>query len=75
MDEGDDSPIPSPAHSRRSSVSLTSTSLLPNDGLDNGFDDGLMPLPPEGHFPSFEALERHAQDHARNHGYAVSSIR
>jgi hypothetical protein len=34
-----------------------------------------MPLPPEGHFPSFEDLESHAQSHAQRYGYAVISIR
>jgi hypothetical protein len=70
MEDSNDSPISSPALSRRSSVSSTSTSLSPNDGPD----DGSMPLPPEGHFPGFEALERHAQNHAQDHRYAISAI-
>jgi hypothetical protein len=72
MSEADDSPISSPLGSRRSSVSLlSSTSTLPIDSPD----DGSMPLPPKGHFESFEALERYAQNHAQDHGYAVSFIR
>jgi hypothetical protein len=46
-----------------------------DDGSDDGVDDGSMTLPPEGHFPSFEALERHAQIHAQHHGYGISNVR
>jgi hypothetical protein len=37
-------------------------------------NDGSMLLPPEGHFPSFKALETYAQNHAQHYGYMVVSI-
>jgi hypothetical protein len=61
--------ISSPAQSRRSSVSSSSL-----QSSVETHDDGSMPLPPEGYFLSFEALETYAQNHAQHHGYAVVFI-
>jgi hypothetical protein len=74
MSASDRSSISSPPHSRRSSVSSLSSTHT-DDGPDDGPDDGSMPLPPEGHSSSFKALEQHAQNYARDHGYAVSPVR
>src|ERR1700733_4156489 len=68
-----DEDIPSPPVSRRSSISSSSSSS--SSSTLSSQDDGSMPLPPEGHFPSFKALEKHAQEHAQRHGYAVTSVR
>jgi hypothetical protein len=34
-----------------------------------------MILPSEGLFPSFDALEQHAQSHAQAYSYVISAIR
>ena len=71
--------VPSPVISQQGSVSSTSSRSLvapvdDPDETDDGVDDGSMPLPPEGLFPSFDALEQSANLHARDHGYAVSGF-
>jgi hypothetical protein len=77
-DNNNGEPVPSPVISRQGSVSSTSSkaSEPPDDSDDDyatadGTNDGSMTLPPEGCFPSFDALEQSANLHARQHGYAV----
>jgi hypothetical protein len=70
MSDADDASIVS-ADYAGSSFSLSRSSTPSN----NNIDDGSMPLPPEGHFPSLDALEEHAQTHAKAYGYAIATIR
>jgi hypothetical protein len=73
-----DSVISSLVGSSVSSLSLSrspSRSSSPASSDENGVDDSSMPLPSEGHFSSLDALENHAQTHAKHHGYAISKIR
>jgi hypothetical protein len=73
MSNNDNASILSPSHSDQGSI--TSSPSRSSSPSDDGVDDGSMLLPPEGHFPSFEALERHAQIHAQHHGYGILTIR
>lgn len=70
MSNADDASIASSDHAGGSLSPLRSST-----SPDSSIDDGSMPLPPEGHFPSLEALEEHAQAHAKAHGYATARIR
>jgi hypothetical protein len=73
MSDIDKALIASPVQSNQGSPLLSPSRSLSLS--DNEVDDRSMPLPPEGHFPSLEALENHAQTHAKHHGYAISTIR